>query len=154
MSYWRVCLWVYFYAYKPEPRHFSILVCQLWLSLALLFHQLCLRGFELLYSFIILLLLGVAVSDLAGQLFKFRSCHWIHHFSLLFVKWIKGPPGMLLSELQRNIKVAISVTKRQNGLLLHLAKMRYRALKFLVYFSTFLHTKMPQSQSKVVTQKG
>ena len=48
----------------------------------------------------------------------------------------------------------ISVTKRQNGLSLPLAKMRYRALKFLVHFSTFLHTKMPQSQSKVVTQKG
>ena len=49
---------------------------------------------------------------------------------------------------------SISATKRQNGLSLHLAKMRYRALKFLVHFSTFLHTKMPQSQSKVVTQKG
>merc|ERR1711994_965697 len=43
----------------------------------------------------------------------------------------------------------ISVPNRQNTVPLHLLKWRYRALKFLVHFSSFLLTNVPQKQCKV-----
>ena len=43
----------------------------------------------------------------------------------------------------------ISVPNRQNTVPLHLVKWRYRALKFLVHFSSFLLTNVPQKQCKV-----
>ena len=47
----------------------------------------------------------------------------------------------------------ISVPKRQNPVPLHLVKLTYGALKFLVHFSLLLPTKVPQRHSKVVTHK-
>ena len=45
----------------------------------------------------------------------------------------------------------ISVPKRQNPVPLHFVRLRYTALKFSVHFSSVLPTKVPQKQSKVVT---
>ena len=50
-----------------------------------------------------------------------------------------------------NIIINISVPKRQNPAPLYLVKLRYRALKFLVHFSSVLLFKVPQRQFKVVT---
>ena len=44
----------------------------------------------------------------------------------------------------REVLEEISVPNRQNTVPLHLVKWKYRALKFLVHFSSFLHTNVPQ----------
>ena len=47
----------------------------------------------------------------------------------------------------------ISVPKRQNPVPLNLMKLTYRALEFLVHFSSVLPTKLLQRQSALVTHK-
>ena len=58
-----------------------------------------------------------------------------------------------MKEIHMVLQGIKSVPNRQNPVLLLLEKLRYRALKFLVHFSSGFPTKVPQRQSKVVTYK-
>ena len=60
----------------------------------------------------------------------------------------------VISKVHNILSLCISVPKRQNPVPLHLVKMRYRALKFLVHFNSVLPTKVPQRQSKVGIHQG
>ena len=56
-----------------------------------------------------------------------------------------------LFDIDLKVSRYISVPKRQNPVPLHFVILRYTALKFLVHFFSVLPTKVPQKQSKVVT---
>ena len=60
---------------------------------------------------------------------------------------------MMLKAIPAEVS-SYAVPKRQNPVPLHFVKLRFRALKFLVHFSSVLPTKVPQKQSKVVRNKG
>ena len=69
----------------------------------------------------------------------------VHFFKYLTMLW----PSALATQISRKICTTTSVPNRQNTVPLHLEKWRYRALKFLVHFSSFLLTNVPQKQCKV-----
>ena len=72
---------------------------------------------------------------------------WPHKASLRYQILICGSKTIMQTWFLYG-KSGKSVPNRQNMVPLHLMKWRYRALKFLVHFSSFLLTKVPQKRHK------